>query len=208
MSDLIEIISKGEGEQLEFSSQIDDWYKTAKILVAFANSDGGKLLIGIKDNSKIIGVSPGEMIKTINEISNSYCKPPVEFLSKTWKVKHHLVLEINVLKSKDKHRALDKEKSWKFYIRSGNQIFRGNKILENVWNLEKFGSKDLELVDDSEKSILKIIEEGQLVTLSQIYKTSNRMRSEVDKILSLLVFMNQVIMKTTENGTFYSLSQN
>ena len=206
MSDINEILSKGKGDRLEFITQIGDWHEIARILVAFANSDGGKLLIGVKDNGKIVGVSPAEMIETINEISNSYCKSPVEFLSKTWEVKHHLVLEIDVPKSKDKHRALDKEKSWRFFIRSGNQIFPGNKILETVWNLEKFGSKELELGEVAGKDILKIVEELQPVTLSQIYKTSEKMRSDVDKSLSMLVFKKQVIMKTTGNGTFYSLS--
>ena len=58
MSEIQRIIAKGEGQQLGFTIRIDNKQEVARTLVAFANTDGGKLLIGVKDNGKAIGVDP------------------------------------------------------------------------------------------------------------------------------------------------------
>jgi predicted HTH transcriptional regulator len=44
------LIAKGEHQQLDFKFEISDSRKIAKTLVAFANTNGGVLLIGVKDN--------------------------------------------------------------------------------------------------------------------------------------------------------------
>ena len=49
-------ISEGEGQQLDFKFAITDSKKIARSMAAFANSDGGVLLIGVKDNGKIVGI--------------------------------------------------------------------------------------------------------------------------------------------------------
>jgi predicted HTH transcriptional regulator len=50
------LIKQGEHQQLDFKFEITDSKKIARSLVAFANTDGGKLLIGVKDNGAIAGV--------------------------------------------------------------------------------------------------------------------------------------------------------
>jgi len=48
-SALHRLIDEGEHQCLDFKFRIDSSLKIAKTLSAFANSDGGKLLIGVKD---------------------------------------------------------------------------------------------------------------------------------------------------------------
>jgi predicted HTH transcriptional regulator len=50
------LIKQGEHQQLDFKFEITDSKKIARSLVAFANTDGGKLLIGVKDNGAIAGM--------------------------------------------------------------------------------------------------------------------------------------------------------
>ena len=54
------LIQSGEHQQLDFKFEISDSRKIAKTLVAFSNSDGGTLLIGVKDNGNISGVHSDE----------------------------------------------------------------------------------------------------------------------------------------------------
>ena len=44
------LIAEGEHQQQDFKFEISDARKIAKTLSAFANTDGGRLLIGVKDN--------------------------------------------------------------------------------------------------------------------------------------------------------------
>ena len=54
------LIAEGEHQQQDFKFEISDARKIAKTLSAFANTDGGRLLIGVKDNGKIEGVRSEE----------------------------------------------------------------------------------------------------------------------------------------------------
>ena len=54
------LIAEGEHQQLDFKFEISDASKIARSLVAFANTDGGKLLIGVKDNGVIRGIRSDE----------------------------------------------------------------------------------------------------------------------------------------------------
>ena len=60
MSFIIEMIAEGEHQQQDFKMRIEDTRKIARTLVAFANTDGGRLLIGVKDNGTVCGVVPEE----------------------------------------------------------------------------------------------------------------------------------------------------
>ena len=54
------LIAEGEHQQQDFKFEISDARKIAKTLSAFANTDGGRLLIGVKDNGRIAGVRSEE----------------------------------------------------------------------------------------------------------------------------------------------------
>ncbi len=55
---LQEKINQGEHQQQDFKFAINDSKKIARSLAAFANTDGGCLLVGVKDNGKIAYPSP------------------------------------------------------------------------------------------------------------------------------------------------------
>lgn len=64
------LISRGEGLQLEFKQTFN--VESIETLVAFANTYGGKVLIGVSDTGSIIGISINSesVQKWINEIKN------------------------------------------------------------------------------------------------------------------------------------------
>ncbi|MCK5543454.1 MAG: ATP-binding protein [Desulfobacterales bacterium] len=65
------LIAKGESESLEFKTSFGK--ETMETLSAFANSNGGTVLIGINDKGKIIGVdiTQESIQQWINQIKNS-----------------------------------------------------------------------------------------------------------------------------------------
>lgn len=67
------IISKGESETVEFKTSFSK--SVIETLVAFANSIGGKILIGIEDDLTVSGVNINNesMQNWINEIKNKSC---------------------------------------------------------------------------------------------------------------------------------------
>ena len=73
------LIEQGEHQQLDFKFEVSDSKKIARTLSAFANTDGGRLLIGVKDNGNISGVRSEEEYYMIEAASKMYTRPEVPF---------------------------------------------------------------------------------------------------------------------------------
>jgi predicted HTH transcriptional regulator len=189
MNSVKSYIREGEHQQQDFKFRIDDSKKIARTLVAFANTDGGRLLIGVKDNM--------------------YSKPKLEFQSRVWQEDMKLVLEISIEKSPNKPvLALDEEGKWKAYVRRNDHTLLANKILLNVWKHERFDQKKPEKIGEDETRLLAIIATNPGITLSKIYRASNLQKSQIDRLLVLFICWNLVSMLMNENGTFYQIKEN
>jgi ATP-dependent DNA helicase RecG len=58
--DLQFILSEGEGYLVEFKESMND--SIAREMVAFANSSGGRIFIGISDDGRVVGTSRSNRI--------------------------------------------------------------------------------------------------------------------------------------------------
>ncbi|MDR0802506.1 ATP-binding protein [Fluviicola sp.] len=202
------LIKEGKHQQQDFKFQIDDSKKIARTLVAFANTDGGRLLIGVKDNGKIIGVDPTEEIHMIEEAAYMYCNPKLEFQSRIWQEDMKLVLEISVGKStKRPVLALNEMGKWKAYVRRKDHTLLANKILLDVWKIEQADQKRPEKIGEEENRLLSVVAQNPLITLSKIYRLSGLEKSHIDRLLPLFICWNLVSMEMNENGTFYQVKE-
>lgn len=70
-------IQQGEGKTLEFKQQLPKGDQLAKTLVAFANTSGGKLIIGVDDQRQVVGVQGDEfdLMDHIASMLYSQCQP-------------------------------------------------------------------------------------------------------------------------------------
>lgn len=67
---LMTLIAGGEGKKVEFKEILPASDKIMKTAVAFSNGAGGKLIIGIKDDGQIIGISDEDVFELPDKISN------------------------------------------------------------------------------------------------------------------------------------------
>lgn len=206
MSELKELIARGEGLHLDFKFSIEDKRKIARTLVSFANADGGSILIGVKDNGKVTGIDPTEEYYMIEAAARDYCNPPLLFDKRIWQEDHKIVLEIIVPKSQVKHKAQDDYNKWMSYIRIDDHSLIGNKILDKVWKYDQFGVSKPEVFDDKTSDLIKLISINQPLSLSKIYRLSVLKKNVVDNLVAVLVYWEVVKMNISETGTFYSLS--
>jgi len=73
---LLDMIDKGENVNVEFKRELgrDEFLET---VVAFANTNGGTIFLGIDDSCRIVGLK--EDVKTrILDLIAEYCDPPIE----------------------------------------------------------------------------------------------------------------------------------
>jgi ATP-dependent DNA helicase RecG len=65
--ELIELIARGEDSRNQFKQDVRNPESLAGDLVAFSNSKGGKIIIGVSDQGAVVGLSP-EDIRRINQL--------------------------------------------------------------------------------------------------------------------------------------------
>jgi predicted HTH transcriptional regulator len=206
MESVKELIAQGEHQQLDFKFAISDARKIARTLCAFANTDGGSLLIGVKDNGKIAGIDPNEEIHMIEAAVDMYCSPKLSFTSKVWQEDMKLVLEIHVEPSLNRPvMARDDEGRWRAYVRREDHTLLANKILINVWKLSHFQKTPVK-IGEEETALLRIIGKYEPLTLSKLYKESKLSKGKVDRLLSLFIVWDLVEMRMNEYDTTYRLS--
>lgn len=111
-------IAEGEHQQQDFKFEISDARKIAKSLSAFSNTDGGRLLVGVKDNGKIAGIRSEEEMYMIEAAAKLYCKPQIDCEMHVHTVEGRTVLEVIVPPGKQKpYYAKDHDNRWWAYIR-------------------------------------------------------------------------------------------
>lgn len=205
MSELKQRISKGEGINLDFKFRIDDQKKIARTLAGFANSEGGSLLIGVKDSGKISGCNPEEEFYMIEGASSVFTKPAVPFESKVWQEEHHLVLEIQVPKSEEKHKAPDEDGQFKFYQRIDDHTLLANRITLLLWKFLKEGKNRPETFTEDFSELMKIIRDNQPVSISKIFRESQLPKKEITERIATLLYWEVVELHVTDSGIKYSL---
>ncbi len=132
-------IAAGEGQTLDFKQRIDSARKIARTLAAFANTEGGSLLIGVKDNGRIVGIVPEEEYYMIDLAARRYTQPAVAFEAKAYTVEGKALLEVYVPPQPEKRpvRASDEEGQWRAYVRVVDQTRLAGGFLEAYWEGQK-----------------------------------------------------------------------
>ena len=205
---LKDLISQGEHQMLDFKFEISDSKKIARSLAAFANTDGGRLLVGVKDNGTIAGVRSEEEYYMVEAAAGMYCRPEVRFSTKEWRIEGKLVLEIIVEKSSKKpHYAPDKDGQWKVFVRVADQNLLGNKILQMLWKHQKSG-KGVEIrYREQEEILLHYLQENGAITLSAFSKIAGIPRFLAEKILLNFILLDIITMDITEKQTYFRMSE-
>lgn len=203
MNDLLKRISLGEGQNVDFKFRIDDQSKIARTLAAFANSDGGSLLIGVKDNGKISGCDPEEEFYMVQGAAELACRPSVQFESMVWQERHYYVLEISVNRSDSLIKSKDEDGKWIPFYRVKDRTVRGNKVLNKLWYLRKNKIVKPEKFTDEEINVIKVILEYGPISLSKLNRMTQIGFDELSNLLATLILWNIVGIDANDDGVQY-----
>ena len=80
------VIAQQEGLRLDFKQNLSSQAKIAKTIVAFANTAGGTIVVGISDRGKLIGIDIEEEKFMVEEAVKKYCIPTVEFTFEIYEI--------------------------------------------------------------------------------------------------------------------------
>lgn len=199
------LINEGEHQQLDFKFGVNDSKKIARTLAAFANTDGGRLLLGVKDNGAIAGVRSDEEYYMMEAGAHLYCKPPVKFDIHEWEENGKNVLEVIVPKSEEIHSAPDKDGNLRVFVRVHDQNYVANGVLLKVWEKQKNKNGVKIKFTEIERSLIAYIEEHGKISLSTFKKLSGLSIKRCEHILADFIVLDILVMNYSETGIYYTI---
>lgn len=197
------LISEGEHVHQDFKFEISDARKIAKSISAFANTEGGRLLVGVKDNGKIAGVRSEEEIYMIEAAAQRYCQPPVDIHTYIYKVEGKDVLEVVIDESPQKPvYALDAEERKWAYVRIKDENILASPIHLNIWRHNRTEEKIVVTYTPREQEVLKLLEQHQPITLNQCQRLSRMNRKQITSLLADFIRFG-LVEEVFHDHTFY-----
>lgn len=117
MIDVEQVIERGEGQTLEFKAKMPRPMQLAAAICAFANAEGGNIIIGINDKGEILGLEgEGQDFERAIERVRDLCFPPVPIEAQRFSFQGKEIGVIVVPRSPFVHSTGD----GKYLIRSGS----------------------------------------------------------------------------------------
>jgi predicted HTH transcriptional regulator len=203
-----ELIKQGENQQLDFKFEISSARKMAKTFSAFANTEGGKLLIGVKDNGKISGIRSEEEAYMAESAAHIYCRPAVDYRLKKWIVDGKSILEVEIPPSRKRpHFARDEKEEWIAYVRVGDQNIKANRIQVMVWKKENSRIGVWLNYGKDEKALIDFLSQNDRITLSAFIRIARINKSKAENILVKMIVLGVIHMEMSEKTLFFKLNQ-
>lgn len=181
------IIKNGENEVQDFKNSITSAAKIAKTICAFANSFGGKLIVGVHDSGKIVGCNAQEEIHMLESAADLYVDPSIELGFEVHQVQGKNILIANIPKSnKTLHTAKEShlETKGKVYFRYEDQTRLASALFVATYKRFLMNSDEIFSWDDLKKQVLKLIEQEKIVGFIDLHKQSRLSTRKLIRILA------------------------
>jgi predicted HTH transcriptional regulator len=206
LSELELQIAAGEGEQLEFKKTITHLHKIARTLVSFANTRGGTILVGVRDDGRIAGIDPEEEKHSLQKAADFYCQPPVSLVFKETEHEDLTVLQAIVPESRQKpHLALCGQDDWRGYIRVKDESVQTSKLVLQALKKEE-NVPAYSHLNKLERAILEQLAQNPRLTVKQMMHLTNISQRRANRLLVNLVLQGLIRMHDKEKEPFYTLS--
>ncbi|MEM1407758.1 MAG: ATP-binding protein [Bacteroidota bacterium] len=201
------LIAQGEGETIEFKRKVAHPDKIVKELVAFANTSGGHLFIGVNDDGSIPGVRfPEDEIFALNKAIEQYCRPAPEFQIDTFPLSEKKSLVRYFVPSGQKRLytlSLEKEKHRLAYVRYADKSIKASREVQEILR-RRHQNKNIKFhFGDKEKRLMEYLEHQKLITLDEYRKRADLNYYKASKTLIILVLANVLGVIPNDKGDQY-----
>lgn len=201
-----ELISQGEHQQQDFKFEISDARKIAKSLSAFSNTEGGRLLVGVKDNGKIAGVRSEEEMYMIEAAAKLYCKPQVNCQMFTHEAEGHTVLEVIIPKGDHApYYAKDEDNRYKAYIRIKDENILASPVHLRLWQCAHTRKGAFIHYSVQEQQLLDYLTRNPRITLPQYCKLTGIPRPKAVNTLAKFISFGLIEPIYAEKTFYYQL---
>ena len=194
------LIEEGEHEHQDFKFSISDARKIARSLSAFANNDGGRLLIGVKDNGNIAGVRNEEDIYVVEQAAQMYCRPAqnVEFTAYKTEGGAIVICAEIARASRRPVQVQEPDGSWRTYYRVKDENIVAPDLMVRAWRQKEAQEGSLLSFSETESVLINYLKENGNATIEEFMKIARISRHSAEEIITKLYAINVIDFTYTE----------
>lgn len=205
--ELRKIVAQGEGQYLEFKHKISHPEKVVREMIAFANSEGGTILVGVDDNGELVGLKyPDEELMTLQEALEKYVRQTLvyqESLVKLSDKKSVLRLDIPPSEKRPIYLRINSQER-ESYVRVNDMSIKASKEMNEIIR-RKRQKKDIHFYFAAhELALMQYLDVNQNITLQDFQKLTGLSRFAASRKLILLVLANVLKITASEKGDTYA----
>ena len=210
--DLRDIINSGESSTVEFKRKFTTTEKIAREIIAFANTVGGYLLIGVDDDGSIVGVqSEKEQIGQV-EVATHAIIPALVVEIEIVELDYRDVVVIRVPNSEYKpHRFIsddpnERPHERKTYIRQGESSVAASKEMTRILAGQNASAKPITIsIGERERRLFTYLESHGRASIADFARLTNISKRRASQIMVKLVRAGVVHINTNGDSDYYTL---
>lgn len=199
---LKELVRQGEGSHLEFKLKSNHPERIIREIVAFANTEGGKLLIGIGDDKSIQGLKHVDEDEYLLERAiERYCTPKIHYtMERVTLANERDVLVITVPESDRKPHYVDDPLNdfRRAYIRVEDKAVQASKEVREILKGETAERSIRFTYGEKEQALMRHLDRNQSITVDLFASIANIPRKIASRTLVLLVLANVLQVHPSE----------
>ena len=210
VEELRKLVARGESQTLEFKRKASHPEKIVREIIAFANTHGGILLVGIGDDKSIPGLKyPDDESYVIQEELKN-CKPSLSFTETFIPLgDDRMVIQYDIEESKKKpHTLTSPDRSKESFVRVDDKSIKASReVCEIARRAQR--KKDIRFhYGDHETLLMKYLDQNASITLKKFMEVSGLNRFRASRKLILLVLADVLRISPSEKGDLYQLAFN
>ena len=203
---LLSLIREGEHLQQDFKYRVADACKLARSVSAFANTEGGRLLIGVRDDGYLAGVRSEEEIYMMHQAAYRYCKPEASIKFDTYHAEGRTIVMATVPPStKRPVCALDEDGRPRAYIRIADENIVASPVHLALWRESQKPQGAMLTYDDDIRRLLDAMQ-GNRLTLNQLVRLARLPRHKTVTLLARLICFGTVRWEYVRPQFLFSIS--
>jgi predicted HTH transcriptional regulator len=212
LRELEQLVSLGEGISLEFKRRVPRPERIAKEIVALANTNGGRIVLGVSDDGTIEGfenISEQEFL--LREATKAHCSPPVDYDTERVVVADRRdVIVVTVPESPSKPHVLVPDRAadgaGPTYVRVEDRSVEASD--ETIEHLKTQRSEDGVTFEfgETESLLMRYLDDYGRITVPQLAQLADISPERASQTLLRLTRADLLHLHSAEEGDYFTLN--
>ncbi|MCU0450782.1 MAG: ATP-binding protein [Bernardetiaceae bacterium] len=205
LRELHKLVAQGEGQHLEFKRKAAHPDKIMREIAAFANSQGGQLLIGVDDDQSLPGLKhPDEDEFVIKQAMAKHLRPTVRYeLNRVPLGLHRAVLVFHIYPSEERPVFVIynfKRNTGRAYVRVADRSVQASREVRQILKLNGQGQTNGFTYGEHERTLFRHLGQHSTVTVEGFARLAGLPRETASDILVRLTLAGALSLHPAEEA--------